>query len=326
MPHTVATQALNLILKYFSDELPYWPQLPKRTKYENMYIQFSEGFPGIRINQNIKVVQNENFADEVEGLYNDFLENKFTNYSISTDYASGLHILREASLSNLPLIKGQITGPISWGLSVVDETGRGILYNDLLSELATKFLCLKTMWQENYLQNIAKTTIIFIDEPYLASLGSAFVSIPDTKVQELITEVLSHIYGIRGIHCCGATNWSLLLNCPINILSFDAYNYADSLSCYENDVIAFLEKGGNIAWGIVPNEPDQLVKETASSLIDRLGEAISPYTFKGIGYRQILEQSIITPSCGLQNIELNVIEELFELLKQVSQKLKAKLL
>ncbi|GAH14871.1 unnamed protein product, partial [marine sediment metagenome] len=55
----------------------------------------------------------------------------------------------------------------------------------------------------------------------------------------------------------------MLLSTKIDILSFDAYNYAQSLSLYPSEVKSFLDRKGNIAWGIVPNDELLLAKETA---------------------------------------------------------------
>ena len=46
MPCTDPVAACRLINKHLVD-LPAWPQLPQRANLENMYIQYSEGFPGI---------------------------------------------------------------------------------------------------------------------------------------------------------------------------------------------------------------------------------------------------------------------------------------
>ena len=48
MPHRDAETAYAQITHYLKD-IPVWPQLPKRSPLENMYIQYSEGFPGIVI-------------------------------------------------------------------------------------------------------------------------------------------------------------------------------------------------------------------------------------------------------------------------------------
>ena len=48
MPQTDAAEACRLVLKYLPD-LPYWPQLSRRSPLESMYIQFSEGFPGATV-------------------------------------------------------------------------------------------------------------------------------------------------------------------------------------------------------------------------------------------------------------------------------------
>ena len=48
MPHDDPATAWDLILHSFPS-IPSWPQLPGRTHLENMYVQFSEGFPGITL-------------------------------------------------------------------------------------------------------------------------------------------------------------------------------------------------------------------------------------------------------------------------------------
>ena len=45
MPHADPQKACSLIVRYLKD-IPAWPQLPRRSFLENMYVQYSEGFPG----------------------------------------------------------------------------------------------------------------------------------------------------------------------------------------------------------------------------------------------------------------------------------------
>ena len=323
MPHTNPGKACSIIMKYLS-AIPAWPQLPKRSAKENMIIQFSEGFPGMVIKEDkIHIEPSANFESELEQIYIDCEQNNTHKYGISTEYAAGFHaFLSKATGSKV--VKGQITGPVTWGLAVTHQDGLGILYDDTLAETAAKFLRLKVSWQENILREISTNTIIFVDEPYLISLGSVFTPIPEEKVPALLEEVFKGIKGIKGLHCCGNTNWSVILDTTIDILSFDAYNYASSLSTHSGKVKSFLERGGNIAWGIVPNDEETLSKESLPSLRDRLEEAMSPFTRNGVKFKQIIAQGLITPSCTLASLSLEVADQALELTAELSRDLRSR--
>ena len=88
----------------------------------------------------------------------------------------------------------------------------------------------------------------------------------------------------------------------IDILSFDVYNYAQSLSLYPAEVKRFLDNGGAIAWGIVPSDEGLLAAETVAGLKDRLEEAMAPFTRNGIRFKQLIEQGLLTPGCGLASL------------------------
>ena len=323
MPHIDPEEACSIVTKILPD-IPAWPQLPKRSPKENMYIQFSEGFPGVVINRDkIHIERLANFDTELEQIYIDCEEDNPSKYGVSVEYAAGLHtFLSEAK--KLEIVKGQITGPITWGLTVTRQDGLGILYDDTLAEAAAKFLRLKASWQENALRQISGNTIIFVDEPYLVSLGSVFTPIPEEKVSTLLEEVFQGIKGIKGIHCCGNTDWSVILGTTTDILSFDAYNYASSLSTYPDEVKSFLARGGTIAWGIVPNDEEALAKESLSSLYDRLGEAMAPFTRNGIKFRQIIANGLITPSCGLASLSPEAACQALELVAKLSENIRKK--
>jgi hypothetical protein len=176
------------------------------------------------------------------------------------------------------------------------------------------------------LRDISPNPLIFVDEPYLVSLGSVFTPVPEDKVPVLIEEVFKGIKGTKGLHCCGNTNWSVILNTTTDILSFDAYNYASSLSTHSDKVKSFLERGGNIAWGIVPNEEEVLTKESVPGLRDRLEEAMAPFTRDGVKFKQIIAQGLITPSCTLANLSLEAADHALELTAGLSRDLRSRYL
>ncbi len=318
MPHVSAKEALSLILKYLPD-IPHWPQLPRYSTLENMYIQFSEGFPGIVVKDSkVQVMQSDDFDTTLEQLYNFFEEENLDMFKMSAEYGAGLYSLISHGAPQARMIKGQITGPVSWGLTVTDREGRGILYDELLTDNLARFLRFKVSWQERILRTISNNTIIFIDEPFLVSLGSAFVPVSSELVTASLKEVLKGIQGLKGIHCCGNTDWALLLNTDIDILSFDAYNYSESLGLYTKEVKTFFERGGIIAWGIIPNDEEILAKESIYSLKELLKKAVAPFVEIGIPYKQVVKQSLITPSCGLASMSVEGSARALKLLAELS--------
>jgi hypothetical protein len=167
---------------------------------------------------------------------------------------------------------------------------------------------------------------MFVDEPYMAAYGSSStVSLSKERVVSVLNEVLSGISGLRGVHCCGNTDWSVLLSAATHILSFDAYNFAGSLALYPGDVKKFLARNGAVAWGIVPNTAEQVAGETPASLQDRLEEAMAPFTRNnGLNIRDIVTRSLITPSCGLAGLPVEAVPDCFSLLTQLSDRMRKK--
>jgi len=328
MPQTDAGKACAVINRFLKD-IPAWPQLPKRSPNENMCIQFSEEFPGAVVkDSNVVIERTPDFDAAINELYAAYMDNDFGKYPVSRNCAEGLYHCLERGNITLHAIKGQVTGPVTWGLTVKDADGRSILYDDLLGDAVPRFLKLKAEWQEAMLRRISKRTIIFVDEPYMAAYGSsATVSLSKEKVINLLNEVFSGIRGLKGVHCCGNTDWSVLLSTDTNILSFDAWNFAGSLSLYPADVKAFLTRRGALSWGIVPNTAGDVSSESTASLQDRLEEAIAPFTRgSGIRMRDIVAQSLITPSCGLDGLPEDAVPACFELLAGLSNRMREKYL
>ena len=329
LPHTDPHQACSLVTRFLKD-IPAWPQLPRRSFLENMYVQYSQGFPGIVVEDDrVYVDTSRDIQAPLQELYAAYLENNADKYPVSADYAAGFYaFLEQPGLSPLA-VKGHVTGPLSWGMTILDNNQRAILHDEVLGDAVPRLLRLKATWQEKELRKISKNTIIFIDEPYMAAYGSsvsagAFAS-PD-RVAEMIDEVFAGINGLKGIHCCGNTDWSVLLKTMLDILNFDAYNYAESLSLYADQIKKFLDGGGAIAWGIVPNDGESLSGESVASLKDRLEEAMAPFTRNGVRFKDLIVQSLLTPSCSLASLGEESAARTLELLAGLSDTMRKRYL
>jgi hypothetical protein len=326
LPLSHPSTAWEWVARYMPD-IPAWPQLPQRSYRENMYAQFARGFPGIVIDpaaERTYVDRSGNLEPGLEILYLAYLENDLDYAAMSDDAAAGLSYLlgNERVLpASRAAIKGQITGPISWGLTVADQNRRPILYDEILADAAAKHLRLQATWQEQQLAPLGPRTILFVDEPYMSAFGSGFVSLEKPQVITLLEEVFAGISGLKGIHCCGNTDWSVLMETSVDILHLDAFDYAESLALYPEAVADFLDRGGTIAWGIVPASPS-VEGETVETLVIRLHEAMDLLVEKGVSRDKLLQAGLVMPSCGAGSLDPATAERILELTAGVSAEMR----
>ncbi|MFH1782989.1 MAG: methionine synthase [Candidatus Omnitrophota bacterium] len=314
LPFSDTAKSIDVICSSF--DIPFWPQLPKIGFKENMYVQYALGLPNLVIDEKKKKIFIDTSKDLSEGLgkiFEVYLSEDYREFALTRDFAKGFFSFLEAAKGRHPkYIKGHVTGPVSFGLSVTDENGRSIFYNDTLKEGFIKLLEIKVSSQIDSLNSISKNVIIFIDEPYLTSFGSSFVSLEREDVILSLNLLIDKIHSkgaLAGIHCCGNTDWSILTSTEVDIVNFDAYQYADSLGLYPDAISKFLKKGGSLAWGIVPTS-NEVLSETGSTLFDRLSLEIDKLQKKGISKELLISNSLITPSCGMGTLSEYLVADI----------------
>ena len=128
--------------------------------------------------------------------------------------------------------------------------------------------------------------------------------------------------GTRGLHCCANTDCPLVMSPDIDLLSFDAYDYGHTIALYPDEVAAYMERGGAIAWGIVPNNAEVLDRESVSSVAQRAEECFRGLIDKGLSEELVLERSILTPQCGLSGLDEMTASRVLDLLTKVSEEIR----
>ncbi|MCL5024962.1 MAG: methionine synthase [Chloroflexi bacterium] len=321
MPQVDPGEACDLVLRYLPD-IPVWPQLPRRSSLESMYVQYQEGFPGTLVSDGKIVVDGQKFLEDgqLEALYAavEAGESRLPSPQRAAGLATMVERLRSRPAKPLA-VKGQVTGPISQGLQMTGLDLRPSLYDETVADALVKQAGLMARGQEQLLSALAPTTIISVDAPYLSVFGSALFSLSREQVVDYLDEVFSYIQGLKAVHCCANTDWSIVLSTAVDVLSFDAYGYAESLALYAEAVKAFLARGGIIAWGIVPAEERGIQSETVDGLVARLEAAMQMLVEKGIRKESILPNSLVTPSCGLGSVSPALSLRALELTAGVSE-------
>ncbi|HEX7344061.1 MAG TPA: hypothetical protein VF398_07340, partial [bacterium] len=223
--------------------------------------------------------------------------------------------------------KGQVTGPISFGLMITDDRKRSILYHEEVFDAVLKSLVMKARWQVRLLRRLGSKVIIFVDEPYLSSFGSAFINLNREQVLQYLGEVIEAIHqegALAGVHCCGNTDWTLLIDARADIINFDACEYFQGLTLYIDPLKGFLQNGGILAWGIVPTSA-QAEKATSDELLAGFQDKVSFLAKRGIGKDLLYRQSLLTPSCGMGSLTVGTAERVLSLLSEVSQKARSQI-
>lgn len=289
-------------------DVPFWPQLPRRDFRETMVAQYARDFPGFTLDlaaRRFRVERGEGFLDALTAFYERAMDPAAV-FGLDRESAAGYFefVERVRALPGKPrFVKGQVTGPITFALGLNGADGRPIHADGELREAAVRLLARIAAGQARALRPLASEgAIVFIDEPIFSALGTAaYLSVTPARVREGIDAVAEAIRGegaVSGLHCCGNADWETVLSTGIDILSFDAWGYAEALALYAPQVDAFLDRGGRVAWGVVPTS-DDLSSADERAVAARLDEAVGLLVAKGLGEEALRRASLVTPSCGL---------------------------
>ena len=332
LPHASADEAVRVVLRSIP-ECPIWPQLPKRGFREQMDIQYCEDLPCVVLDE-VKGrmhfdTSNEDLAAAAVGVfYEKYMaaeeSGDWSEFAVSPDFSAGIYALEKVLSAAGPKrkwVKVQTTGPLTIGLSVVDQDKRAIYYNEMFRDVLVKAMIAKCRWQIKKFAPLADGIICFVDEPILSAFGSStYVSVMRDDVVAILAELAVAIHAegaLCGVHCCGNTEWPILMDAGVDIVNFDAFGFGESIALYPDRVKKHLETGNYLAWGLVPTS-EKVAGQTVDSLVNRYDNLAGRLTGRGISRDLIRKQSLITPSCGTGSLRQDLAEKVFDLLRETS--------
>lgn len=339
LPYKNPQAAIDMIFDKFSD-IPFWPQLGALDRREDMTVQYIQGIPGI-VYDEIKekyifnttsdefFVALEEFFMDYESIVNEKDFSKLEKYAITPPYSSAIDLFFEKLKNkNYKFAKGQVIGAFTWGTSICDGDLQCSFYDETCREILIKAVTLKAVWQIQKMKEINPdiTPIIFFDEPVMSQYGtSAFVTVKRDELVDAFSEVVKVVkdFGaLSAIHCCGKSDWSVLIDSGVDIINLDAYFFAKSLVPYAKKIEKFLKTGGYIAWGIVPTlDADALSQITLEKLVEIYEDALNALEEKGLARDLVIDRSIFTPSCGAGSLSMELADKAMSLVNNLSNQL-----
>lgn len=321
MPHRDIDRALDVALGL---DVPFWPQLPHVSYFEDMYVQASEHFPGIVLDVESRTLRfsHSRFLEEFEQTLSRMEEPGFLD--LSERYSAVYHRFLALPLSDRPAIRGQIEGPVSFGFNVTDEEGRPILFDDTVRPFLFEFMAAKANVQLARLKQVHPRAFLFVDEPGLQFLFSAMSGYGDIAARADMEAFFSLIDRPRGVHLCGNPDWDFLLGLDIDVLSMDLYTHAEVFTAYAASIRRFLDRGGALVWGVVPTSFENFTKEDLASLERRLADCWAVLGRHGMDLDLLISRSLLSPAtCCLVNPDgEQTVEKAFQRLCDLSRRLR----
>jgi hypothetical protein len=326
LPHADPEQAVAFVTELARAgriDIPAWPQLPKRDLRELMVPQFAMALPGFTVDEAKRrffVDRAQATPEALAGFYEKALDPE-REFPLAPEYAAGYFAFaaRAAALDPAPaFVKGQLTGPLTFVLGLNLDDGRPVWADPELRQAALMLLAKGAAWQAKALRPLAREgVVIFMDEPIYDALGTAaYLSVTARDVCATVNEVARaarEAGAVVGLHCCGNADWEAVLSSEIDILSFDAWGYLDALALFPGAVSSFLERGGRLAWGVVPTNED-IAAADERAVAQKLDQGLARLVAKGVDESRLRAQALVTPSCGCGSRTVVETEKVFHLL------------
>ena len=321
LPFTDPGEACRLIFEQMPDA-PHWPQLPKVSPREGMIEQFLEGAPGVVEKGGKLSLRPLEPYEEWERVYQGHGEIDLDVFAISRERGRGFYAFLEeiGRRKPPPFIKGQVTGPITLGLTLKDEEGAAAFFHPDLRDMLVKLVAMKARWQEATFKRLVPQaeTIIVFDEPILSSYGYAFMNVSRADIISCLREASAPLQGLKGIHICGNTDWPMIMEIGLDIIHFDAHKDLSSVLLYAEPLRRYLAEGGAISWGIVPTDEAALKAAEASPLAARLLQGFAQLIQEGLSQEILSTGSLIAPSCGAGSLSAEGARRVYQVTAAVA--------
>ncbi len=340
LPFASAGEALPLIKKYLP-EIPHWPQLPKRGRQEHFVNQYLKPLlkTSLLTDTGDKIyfdTTRPDWSDNLTEFYTIYLASEegedmaLNEFAFPEEAATGFYAFLDEmkkGTESAVMLKGQVVGPLTVAFQLKDEQGRFAYYNDQLRDLVVKTVAAHASWQARELRRFGLPVLIFVDEPAISVYGqSNYITVTREMIKEDLEAVFQAVHkegALVGVHCCDAVDWSILFECALEVVNFDAYNYFSSIIPFAPLVKEFFERGGTLAWGLVPTLNEQALDEDVDSLLAILDEEWSELIKRGIPRDTLHRRCLITPACGTGLLSPEQVGRIYRLIASVSENLRS---
>ncbi len=303
LPHRDPAAAVDFVLAR-QRRLPAAPSLPQRSPLESMVAQAAWGVPGVVVAEDGSLDLHLDRLDPTAGLVDPHLEGEpFRTIRVFLDTVRG----------RTDPIKLQLTGPVTLGLALhAAGADAGRAFAVAGTAVRTRAAGLLALAAE-----LAPGTplVVFLDEPGLTGLMHPEFPLDPESAIDLTSGALAVLErgALTGLHCCGPTDWKLVIQAGPDILSAPL---GCGLEAVPEALDRFLERGGRVAWGAIPT--DEPIGSTPGRLWRQLSATWCTLVQGGCDPVTLRLQSLVTPACGLATHGVSQADRVMTLTRQVA--------
>ena len=323
LPHTQMELALQMALAV---DVPYLPQLPAQNPAELMVPAALEGLPGLDSGEDGACTVDLG-AWEAGRAALDARIDAAVRSGDASPFLPGVGAARalrpflwEVRERKLAFAKAQLAGPATVRWSSRLSTGEPLSSHPGLDAQVFRLVLVRSLALVQAVRATGATALFYLDEPGLYALqrtnAQHLVALQEIKV---LVMALQREGALVGLHCCGNTEWDLLLDSGVDLLSLDVRLSLDAALEERSAVERFLESGAAFSLGIIPT--NVTASFAVSELVDSV-EASLIATFGRSRAREVMMRAVLTPACGLAMRSVVVAERTFEQLREAQRLLK----
>jgi hypothetical protein len=212
-------------------------------------------------------------------------------------------------------VKLQLTGPVTAGLALVDA--------GVPAALAFAVAARAVAARARDLLALADTRapgvprVVVFDEPGLVGGLRDDLPLPADAVADVLSSALASVEhgALGGVHVCGPTDWRLVLQAGPGLISIPV---GADVTASSGALGTFLERGGSVVWGAVPT--DGPVGEQAGRYWRQLSAQWCELVQTGCDPVLLRRQALVSPVCGLALHEVDQVEHVFDLCRQLGER------
>jgi hypothetical protein len=303
-------------VREWSPELPFWPQLPQRSRKEGIIAQ------GLGTLAELLAPREEGYGYEVKPGKVDAVAEALhrSDGSLAVESAAGFHAFVEAmragDFAEARAVKGQIEGPITLA-AYLFYRGKPFLEEPALFAAVAFHVSQMLCWQVERLSRAGLPVLLFVDEPALCLQASR------ADEERWLSALAAALQAARargawaGLHCCAASPFARMSQAGADILSFDAHEGLERFFL-DPAARAFTNSGGMVAYGLIPTRPSLADMDAAP--IFRRWLALASAAGDP---REIARRAMVTATCGLGTLDAGAARESFALASAVGAKIRS---